>query len=184
MISLTQGPLESKLWFIPVVSHVWMWEVKVAQSCLTLCDPMDCSPWNSLGQNTGVGTLSLLQGIFPTQGVNSGFPHYGQILYQLSHKEAQRMWVLNHNEDWVMKTWCFWTVVLVKTLESPLDNKETKPVHPKGKQPWIFMGRTDVEAKTPILWPPDVKSRLILKRPWCWERLKAGGEGDDRGWDG
>ena len=60
-------------------------KVKVAQSCLTLCDPMDC-PWNSLGQNTGVGSLSLLQGIFPTQGLNPGLPHCGWILYQLSHK--------------------------------------------------------------------------------------------------
>ena len=76
-----------------------------------------------------------------------------------------------------------WTVVLKKTLESSLDCKEIKPVYPKGNQPWIFIGRTDVEAETPILWPPDAKN-WHLKRPWCWERLKAGGEGDDRGWDG
>ena len=75
-------------------------------------------------------------------------------------------------------------VVLEKTLESPLDFREIQPVHPKGNQSWIFIGRTDAEAETPILWPPDVKSWLIWKRPWCWERLKAGGEGDDRGWDG
>ena len=59
-----------------------------------------------------------------------------------------------------------------------------QPIHPKGDQSWIFTGRTDAEAETPILWPPDVKSWLILKRPWYWKRLKAGGEGDDRGWDG
>ena len=75
----------------------------------------------------------------------------------------------------------FWTVVLEKTLESPLDCKEIQPVHPKGNQPWIFIGRTEAEA--PILWPHDVKS-WHWKRPWCWEKLRARGEGDDRGWDG
>ena len=84
----------------------------------------------------------------------------------------------------LLKNWCFWTVVLEKTLESPLDYKEIQPVHPKGNQSWIFIGRTDVEAETPILWPPDCKKLTHLERPWCWERLKAGGEGDDRGWDG
>ena len=68
-------------------------------------------------------------------------------------------------------------------LESPLDCKEIQPVHPKGDHSWVFTGRTDVEAETPILWPPDAKSWLI-GRLWCWERLRAGGEGDDRGWDG
>ena len=80
--------------------------------------------------------------------------------------------------------WCFWTVVLEKTLESPLDCQEIKPVHPKGGQSWVFIGSTDVEAETPILWPPGLEEQTHLKRPWCWERLKAGGEGDDRGWDG
>ena len=68
-----------------------------------------------------------------------------------------------------------------KTLESPLDCKEIQPVHPKGDQSWVFIGRTDVEAETPILWPPDFEELTHLKRPWCWERLKAGGEGDDKG---
>ena len=93
------------------------------------------------------------------------------------------MWELEYKETWPPKNWCFWTVVLEKTLESPLNCKEIQPVHPKGDQSWIFIGRTDAEAEAPILWPPDVKSRLIGK-DWCWERLKAGGEGDDRGWDG
>ena len=66
---------------------------------------------------------------------------------------------------WVLKNWCFWTVVLEKTLESPLDCKESQPVHPKGNQSWIFIGRTDAEAEAPILWPPDVKNRLIGKDP-------------------
>ena len=79
------------------------------------------------------------------------------------------------------KNWCFWTVVLEKTLENPLDYKEIQPVNPEGNQSWIFIGRTDAEAETPILWSPDVKNWRIGKDP---ERLKAGGEGDDRGWDG
>ena len=70
-----------------------------------------------------------------------------------------------------------------RTLESPLDCKEIQPVHPKGNQSWVFTGGTDAEAETPILWPPDAKSWL-MKRPWCWERLKVWEEGDDRGWDG
>ena len=86
--------------------------------------------------------------------------------------------------SWALKNWSFWTVVLEQTLEGPLNCKEIQLVHPKGDQSWVFIGRTDVEAKTPILWPPDAKSWPIWKRPWCWERLRAGGEGDDRGWDG
>ena len=74
-------------------------------------------------------------------------------------------------------------ILLYAVCESSLGCKEIKPVNPKGNQSWIFTGRTDAEAETPILWPPDVKS-WHWKRPWCWERLKAGGEGDDRGWDG
>ena len=75
------------------------------------------------------------------------------------------MWDLDYIESWAPKNWCFWTVVLEKTLESPLDCKEIQPVHPKGNQSWIFIGRTDVAAETPILWPPDVKSWLIGKDP-------------------
>ena len=93
------------------------------------------------------------------------------------------MWELDHKESWTLKNWCFWTVVLEKTRESPLDCKEIQPVDPRRNQSWIFIGRTDAEAETPILWPPDAKNGLIGK-DWCWGRLKAGGEGDDRGWDG
>ena len=93
------------------------------------------------------------------------------------------MWELDYKESWALKNWWFWTVVLEKTLESPLDCKEIQPVHPKGNQCWIFIRRTDAEAETPTLWPPDPKNRHILKRPWCWERLKSGGEGDNRGCD-
>ena len=75
------------------------------------------------------------------------------------------MWELDCEESWVLKNWCFWTVVLEKTLESPLDCKEIQPIHPKGDQSWIFIGRTDAEAETPILWPPDANSWLIWKDP-------------------
>ena len=75
------------------------------------------------------------------------------------------MWVLDYKESWALKNWCFWTVVLEKTLESPLDYKEIQPVHPKGHQSWVFIARTDVEAEIPILWPPDVKRWLIWKDP-------------------
>ena len=94
------------------------------------------------------------------------------------------MWELDHEEDWALKNWCFWTVMLEKTLESPLDSKEIKPVNPKGNQSWMFIGRTDAEAL--ILWPPDVKSWLIRKDPdagkdWRWE--EKGTTGDEMvGW--
>ena len=90
------------------------------------------------------------------------------------------MWELDHKESWALKNWFFWSVLLETTLESHLNCKEIKPVNPKENQSWIFIGRTDAEAETPILWPPDAKNWLIGKRPWYWERLRAGGEGDDR----
>ena len=93
------------------------------------------------------------------------------------------MWELDCEESWALNNWCFWNVVLEKTLEGPLDCKEIQPVHSKGDQSWVFFGRTDAEAETPVLWPPHAKSRLIGK-DWCWKGLGAGGEGDNRGWDG
>ena len=92
--------------------------------------------------------------------------------------------VVKYKESWAPKNLCFWPVVLEKTLESPLNCQEIQPVHPKGDQVWVFIGRTDVEAETPMLWPPDAKNLTHWKSPLCWERLKAGGEGDDKGWDG
>ena len=91
------------------------------------------------------------------------------------------MWELDHKEGWAPKNWGFWTVMLEKTLESHLDFKVIKPVTLKGNQPWIFNGRTDAEAEASILWPPDAEL-THWKRPCCWERLKARGIGDDRGW--
>ena len=95
------------------------------------------------------------------------------------------VWESDFKDSWVLKNWCFWTVVLEKILESSLDCKEIQPVHPKGDgvQPWVFFGRNDAKAETPILWPPHEKSWLTGK-DWCWEGLGAGGKGDDRGWDG
>ena len=82
------------------------------------------------------------------------------------------MWEFNYKENWELKNWCFWTVVLEKTLESPLDCKETQPVHPKGDQSWVFIGKTDVEAETPILWPPGAKNWLIWKDPDAGKDLR------------
>ena len=92
-------------------------------------------------------------------------------------------WELDCEESWALKNWCFWTVMLEKTLESPLDCKEIQPVHPEGNQSWVFIGRTDAEAETPILWPPDAKNWLIGKDPnagkdWRWD------EKGTTGWDG
>ena len=96
------------------------------------------------------------------------------------------MWDLDYKESWALKNWCFWTVVLDKTLESPLDCKEIQPVHPKGNQSWLFTGRTDTEAETPVLWPPDVKSWLIGKDPDAgkgWGQEKKGITEDEMiGW--
>ena len=96
------------------------------------------------------------------------------------------MWELDYKESWVPKNWCFWTVVLKKTLESSLNSKEIQPVHPKGNQSWIFIGRTDVEAETPILWPPDEKNWLIWKDPDAgkdWSQEEKGTIEDEKvGW--
>ena len=93
------------------------------------------------------------------------------------------IWDLDYKESWALKNWCFWTVVLEKTLESPLNCKEVQPVYPKGDQFWIFIGRTDPKAETPILWPPDAKNWLIRKTLMLG-KIEAGWEGNDRGWDG
>ena len=96
------------------------------------------------------------------------------------------MWELDYKESWAPKNWCFWTVVLEKTLESPLDFKEINPVHPKGNQSWIFIGRTDAEAETSILWPPGVKNWLIWKDPDAekdWRQEEKGTTEDEMvGW--
>ena len=137
-------------------------------------------PWNFPGKNTGVSCCFFLQRIFPTQGLNPCL----LILYHWATWEAPSkywrspssqsygfpsghvwMWELGYKESWAPKNWCFWTVVLERSLENSLDCKEIQPVHPKGNQSWIFIGRTDAEAETPILWPPDAKNWLIGKDP-------------------
>ena len=95
------------------------------------------------------------------------------------------MWELDHKESWTPKNLCFWTVVLEKTLESPLDCKEIQPVHPKGNQSWIFIGKTGAEAEAPTLWPPDVKNGLIWKDPGAgkdWRQEKGTTEDEMVGW--
>ena len=96
------------------------------------------------------------------------------------------MWELDYKESWAPKNWCFWNVVSEKTLESPLDCKKIQPVHPKGDQSWVFIERTDVEAETPVFWPPDAKSWLIWKDPDAgkdWEQAEKGMTEDEMvGW--
>ena len=112
-----------------------------------------------LGRKVMTNLDSILKSkhYFATKGPSS--QSYG---FSISHVW---MWGLEYKESWALKNWCLWTVVLEKTLESPLDSKEIQPVHPKEDQSWIFIGRTDAEAETPILWPPDVKNWLIWKDP-------------------
>ena len=98
---------------------------------------------------------------------------------------SSHVWMreLDYRESWVLKNWCFWTMVLEKTFESPLDCKEIQPVHPKGNQSWIFIGRLDVEAENSNTLATWWEEPTHLKRLWRWERLNAEGEGGDRGWD-
>ena len=115
--------------------------------------------------------------------------HYfvNKCLYSQSYSFSHTwMWEVDHKEGWAPKNWCFWTVVLEKTLESALDCKEVQAVHPEGDQSWVFIGRTDAEAETPILWPPDAKNWLIGKDPdagkdWRQEK-KWAAEDEMVGW--
>ena len=91
------------------------------------------------------------------------------------------IWELDYKENWAPKNWCFWTVVLEKTLESPWDYKEVKPVHPKGNQSWIFIGWTDALAETPILWSPDAKNWLVGKHPDARKDQRQGEKGTTEG---
>ena len=100
--------------------------------------------------------------------------------YSFSSSQVQ-MWKLDYKEGWALQNWCFQIVVLEKTLESPLDCKEIKPVNPKRNQPWIFTGRTHTETEALATW---CKELTHWKKLWCWERLRAGREESDRGWDG
>ena len=175
---------------------------KSLQLWLTLCNPIDGSPpasprlWDCPGKNTGVGCLFLLQCVkvkslsliqlsaTPWTAAYQAPPSMGfsrqECWSGVPLPSSVWMWELDHKESWALKNWCFWTVVLEKTLENPLDCKEIQPVHPKGNQSWIVIGRTDAEAETLATWCEEMTH---WKRPWCWEGLGAG-EGDDRGSDG
>ena len=137
------------------------WSKVKSLSRVWLFDPMDCSLLSS-----------STHGIFQARGLE-----WGAIAFSMC------VWELDYKESWAPKNWCFWTVVLEKTLESPLDFKEIKPIYPKGNQSWIFIGRTMLELKLQyfgyLMW-----ELIHWKRPWCCKRLKVGGEGDNRGWDG
>ena len=119
----------------------------------------------------------------PRQHIKKQRHHFANKILSSQSQDfsSSHVWMggVDHKEAWAPKNWSFQTVVLEKTLESPLDWKEIKPVHPKGNQSWIFTGRIDAEA--PILWPPCWKEPTYWKKRWCWERLRI--EGDDRGWD-
>ena len=150
-----------RLYFLGLQNHYrwWLYEIK------------SLTPWNT-SYDKPRQHIKKQRHYFTDKGYSQS---YG---FSSSHV---LMGELDHKESWALKNWCFWTGLLQKILESPLDYK-IKPVNPKGNQSWIFIGKPDAGVETPTLWPPDMKNWLIW-RVWCWERLKAGGEGDDRGWD-
>ena len=110
----------------------------------------------------GRKVMTNLDSIFKSRDIDNKGPSSQDYGFSSGHVW---MWELDSKESWAPKNWCFWTVVLEKTLESPLDCKEIQPVHPKGNWFWVFIGRTDVEAETPVFWPPDGKSWVIWKDP-------------------
>ena len=143
----------------------------------------DCSQEMKRRLPPGRKVMTNLDSIFKSRDITLPTKVHFSQSYSFSSGRVW-MWELDYKESWALKNWCFWTVVLEKTLESLLDCKEIQPVHPKGDQSSVFIGRTDVEAETPNILATWCEELTHLKRPWCWERLRAGGEGDDRGWDG
>ena len=129
--------------------------------------------------------MTNLDSIFQSRDINSANKGPSSQGYGFSCGHVW-MWELDCKEGWAPKNWCVWTVVLEKTLESPLDCKEIQPVHPKGNKYWIVIGRTDAEAETPIIWPPDVKSWFIRKDPDagrdCGQEEKGTTEDEMVGW--
>jgi len=155
-----------KAMVFPVVMYGCAAAAKLLQSCPTL-QPYRRQPtrlprpWDSPGKNTGVGCHFLLQ----CMKVKSESEVIQSCPTLSDPMDCSPPGSSVHKESWALKSWCFWNVVLEKTLESPLDCKEIQLVHPKGDQSWVFIGRIDVEAETPKLWPPDAKSWLIWKDP-------------------
>ena len=142
-------------------------------------------PWNWEMLLLGRKVMTNLDSIFRSR--DSSLPTKVHIVKAVVFSSSHVwMWELDYKERWVLKNWCFWTVVLEKTLEGPLDCEEVKPVHPKGNQSWIFIGRTDAEAETPIFWPPDSKNWLTGKNPGTgkdWRQEEKGTTEDEMvGW--
>ena len=152
-------------------NHCWWW--------LQPWNYKTVAPWKqSYDQRRQQINIKKERNYFADKGMSS--QSYG------SSRSLVRMWELDYKGSWAPKNWCFWTVVLEKTLESPLDCKEIQPVYPKGNQSLIFIGRTVAEAETPTLWPPDVKNWLIGKDPDAgqdWRQEEMGTTEDDMvGW--
>ena len=136
-----------KLYFLGLQNHCRWW----------------LQPWNEKTLASWKKSYDLPRQHIKKQRHN--FANKGQNSQSYSFSSSVWMWELDYKESWAVKNWSFWTVVLEKTLESPLVYKEIQPVHPKGNQSWIFIERTDVEAETPILWPSDEKTWFIGKDP-------------------
>ena len=130
------------------------WRAPKSLQMVTAAMKLNGTPWKK-SYDKNRQHIKKQRHYFTNKGPSS--PTYG---FSSSHA---LMWELDDKESWALKNWCFWTVMLEETLESPLDCKEIKPVHLEGNQSWIFIGRTDIKAETPILWPPDLKNWLIWK---------------------
>ena len=126
----------------------------------------------------GRKAMTNLDSVLKSKDITNKNPSSQSYSFAISHVW---MWELDHKKTWVIKNWLFWTVMLEKTLESPLNSKKIKSVN-QGNQPWILIRRTDADWSSNTL-ATSWEELIHWKRPWCWKRLKAGGEGDDRGWD-
>ena len=154
---------------VETVSDFIFWAPKSLQMVTTAMKWKDSTPWKK-SYDQPRQHIKTQRHYFANKGPSS----QSYVFFSSSHVW---MWELDYKESWAPKNWCFWTVVLEKTLESPLDNKEIQPVYPKGNQSLIFIGRTDAEAETPIRWPPKVKNWLIWKdsdigKDW-WQEEKG-----------
>ena len=155
--SLIEGGTNSVSWGLKEGRDSWFWSYSLSCPCDYFWFP---------GHLAQVATQKAISGCCPVVVLRVNLASQNsQPSFNFAHPSCHLwMWELDYKESWVLKNWCFWTVVLEKTLESPLNCKEIQPVHPKD-QSWVFIGRPDVEAETPILWLPDVKSWLIWKDP-------------------